>query len=145
MVLSILFLIESYLNSMSETKMKKIILDTNMLLVPSQFKVDVFNEIKEIVEGEIAFIITNSIKRELEKISKSGSKDSPAAKVALDMIEKNDVEIVNAKGKNTDEEIVNLVDKNIIVATNDKLLQKKLKDKGTKIIYLRSKKKLELF
>ncbi|MBS3052470.1 MAG: nucleotide-binding protein [Candidatus Aenigmarchaeota archaeon] len=130
---------------MSETKMKKIILDTNMLLVPGQFKVDIFDEIREIIEGEITFVITNSIKRELEKITKGDSKDSSAAKVALDMIEKNDVEIADVKGKNTDEEIVDLADKNIIVATNDKALQKKLKDKGTKIIYLRSKKKLEIF
>jgi len=125
--------------------MKKIILDTNMLLVPGQFKVDIFDEIREIIEGEITFVITNSIKRELEKITKGDSKDSSAAKVALDMIEKNDVEIADVKGKNTDEEIVDLADKNIIVATNDKALQKKLKDKGTKIIYLRSKKKLEIF
>ncbi len=125
--------------------MKKIILDTNMLLVPGQFKVDIFDEIREIVEGEITFVITNSIKRELKKFSKSGSKDSPAAKVALDMIEKNDVEIVDVKGKNTDVEIVDLVDKNIIVATNDKLLQQKVKNRGAKIIYLRSKKKLEMY
>lgn len=124
--------------------MTKIILDTNMLLVPGQFKVDVFDEIISLVKGEIEYTITHSIKRELEKISRNKIKDSPAAKIALSLIEKNNVKTVKGKGNNTDEEIVNLANENSMVATNDKALQKKLKEKGIKIIYLRSKKKLEI-
>ncbi len=116
-----------------------------MFLVPGQFRVDIFEEIRDIIEGDIVFVITHSVKKELEKISKSKSKDSTASKLALSFIKRKNLQVIEGNGRNTDEEIVNLADENTIVATNDKLLQKKLKEKKIKVIYLRSKSMLDLY
>jgi len=55
------------------------------------------------------------------------------------------VRIIKTNEKNADDAIVEISNENTIVATNDKELSQRLKDKNTKIIYLRGKNRLELF
>lgn len=124
--------------------MKKIILDTNFLMIPYQFNVDIFEEINRIMEEEYELIILDKIIEELEKITKSKGKDAAAAKIALGLIEVKNVKIINTNEKKVDNAIVALADKDSIVATNDKVLKEKLKNKNIRIIYLRNKKYLEM-
>ena len=124
--------------------MKKIILDTNMLLVPAQFKVDIFDEIQNIISDSYQLIVLDASINELKKISESKKKDSGAAKMALQFIDNKAIDVVKTKEKSVDKAILEFVDEDIIVATNDKLLQQKLRKKSVKVIYLRGKKKLEL-
>jgi len=112
-------------------------------MVPYQFKVDIFEEIKRIMEEEYELIVFDSIIKELEKIAKSKGKDAMAAKTALGLIKKKDVKIVITHDKIVDDTIA-AADDNTIVATNDKVLKEKLKNKNIKIIYLRNKKYLEI-
>lgn len=123
--------------------MKKIILDTNMLLVPVQFNVDIFDEIDRLIEGKYQIVTLNLIVNELKKIAKSNSRDAKAAKVGLELIKNKKVKIVKSKIRNTDNAIIQLANNNI-VATNDKLLRQKLRNKNIKTIYLRNKKFLEM-
>ncbi len=122
----------------------RVILDTNMLLVPVQFNVDIFDEIEKLVGRNYQLIVLDSVIRELERIAKSNKKDAKAAKVALQLLEDKEFVISKTKEKSTDKAIVKLTDDNTIVATNDKLLRQKLKNKNIKTIYLRSKKYLEM-
>jgi len=124
--------------------MKRIILDTNFLTIPYQFKIDIFEEIDRIVEEEYELVTLDIIVEELKKLTKTKSKDAIAAKIALELIKKRNVKIINTKDKNVDNIIVDISDKNTIVATNDKILRKKLKDKNVKTLYLRSRKHLEM-
>ena len=112
-------------------------------MVPYQFKVDIFEEIKRIMEEEYELIVFDSIIKELEKIAKSKGKDAMAAKTALGLIKKKGVKIVITYDKIVDNTIA-AADDNTIVATNDKVLKEKLKNKNIKIIYLRNKKYLEI-
>ena len=75
---------------------------------------------------------------------KSKSKAAIAAKIALELIEKKNVKIINTDEKKVDNTIIKLADKNTVVATNDRVLRKKIKDKNVKVLYLRSKKHLEM-
>ncbi len=124
--------------------MKKIILDTNMLLVPTQFNVNIFEEIEKIVEGQYQLIVLDSIIKELEKIAGTQKKDSSAAKVALQLIKNRNIRVIKAHEKSTDKSIIEMVDDDTIVATNDKALKERLKKRNVKIIYLKSKKYLEM-
>lgn len=123
--------------------MKKIILDTNMLLVPVQFNVDIFDEIDRLIEGKYQIVTLDLVVNELKKMAKSNSKDAKAAKVGLELIKNKKVKIVKSKIRNTDNAIIQLANNNI-VATNDKLLRQKLRNKNIKTIYLRNKKFLEM-
>jgi hypothetical protein len=124
--------------------MKKIILDTNFLMIPYQFNVDIFEEISRIMEEEYELIIFDKMIDELEKIAELKGKDATAARIALGLIKKKEVKIISTNEKTVDNAIIDSVDENTIVATNDKVLKEKLKNKNIKIIYLRNKKYLEM-
>jgi len=124
--------------------MKKIILDTNFLTLPHQFKIDIFNEIDRIMEENYELFTLDSVVYELKKLSKSKGKDAIAAKIGLELIKKKNIKIINTGEKNVDKAIVAISNEDMIVATNDKILRKKLKNENIKTIYLRSKKYLKI-
>lgn len=123
--------------------MKKILIDTNMLLVPFQFKVDIFKEIDRIIDEKYDVFIIDKTIDELEKLIKGGKeKERKAARMALQLIKKFNIKIINTQGDNVDDIIVKLKDKDTIVATMDKELKKRLKGD---VIVLRQKKYLKCF
>jgi len=124
--------------------MKKIILDTNFLTLPHQFKIDIFNEIDRIMEENYELFTLDSVVYELKKLSKSKGKDAIAAKIGLELIKKKNIKIINTGEKNVDKAIVAISNEDMIDATNDKILRKKLKNENIKTIYLRSKKYLKI-
>jgi rRNA-processing protein FCF1 len=124
--------------------MKKIILDTNFLTLPHQFKVDIFSEIDRIMEENYELFTLDSVIDELNKLSKSKGKDAIAAKIGLELIKKKNIKIIKTGEINVDKAIVKISNKDTIVATNDKILRKKLKNENIKTIYLRSKKYFEI-
>ena len=123
--------------------MKKILVDTNFLLIPFQFKVDIFKEIDRIIDEKYEIFIIDKTIGELEKLIKGGKeKEIKAARLALQLIKKFNIKIINAQGDNVDDIIVQLKDKDTIVATMDKELRKRLKGD---VIVLRQKKYLKCF
>lgn len=132
-----------------------VIFDTNFLLIPEQFKVDIFQETKYLLNNDTIFIIFDKTLNELEKISLKRDKHSISAKVGLKLIH-DKKEIINII--KTDKELdyvdellinnsdfINFKNKNkIYIATQDKVLKEKLKDKNIKIIYLAQKKILKI-
>ncbi len=125
--------------------MKKIVLDTNFLTIPYQFGVDIFDQIDHLVPGEKEYIVLEGVSRELEKLTNKEGKHSIAAKIGLEMIEKHDIKVIKDLKNNVDDSIVDLADqKNTLVATNDRELIKRLKNKSIQVIYLRAEKRLEM-
>lgn len=122
--------------------MKKIILDTNFLTIPYQFNVDIFEEIDRIMEEDYELITLDKVVEELKRMKRG--KDAVAAKIGLELIEKKNVKVIKTGDKKVDNAIVKLANKDTIVATNDRILRKKLKYKNVKTLYLRSKKHLEM-
>ncbi|MBI2664484.1 hypothetical protein HYX10_04035 [Candidatus Woesearchaeota archaeon] len=126
----------------------KIFLDTNFLMIPAQFKVDIFAEIGRIFDSYELFAVAETV-AELKNIIGSGTakgKDKSAAKVALQLLKKYRVKIADNRKvfKSADEAILDIVDRNSAVATQDIHLKRKLKGRCG-VIVLRKKQYLEFF
>jgi len=120
--------------------MKKIILDTNFLMIPAQFKVDIFGEIKKVMNYNYQLFVLKGTIEELNNIiEKQTGKNKSAAKIALKLIKAKGLKILDINQKPVDEILIDL-SKDYIIATQDKELKKKIKHK----IILRERKKMEL-
>lgn len=116
----------------------KIILDTNFMMVPNQFGVDIFEFLKDYDVETLS-----SCMDELRKLAKKRGRDGMAAKVALKLVKEKKVHIIVTKDKG-DKAILNYATLDrCSVGTNDKGLIKALKNNGIKIIRLKQKKYLD--
>ena len=124
-------------------KMKMIVLDTNFLMVPYQFKIDIFSEFDRICNfGYKLFIFDQSI-NELRKIIKVQSgKNKKAAQFALKLVKLKNINVIESEQKDVDLLMLNNLRDDTIVATQDKSLKKELIKKGISVITLRQKKYL---
>ena len=123
---------------------KKVILDTNFLLIPGQFKVDIFTEIGQILNEPFELCVVDKSIAELNRLAAAGKeKDRFAAKLALALaIQKNLKTLHSFGNKSADDIIVKEADANTYIATQDKALRERVKEKGAKIIGLRQQKYL---
>ena len=114
--------------------MKQILLDTNFILTCIKQKIDFFEEL-EFMGLEI--LIPKQVIKELKGLK------IKEAKLALRLLEKNIFEENDIGRGHVDKRIKLFADKNseVLIATLDKELQKKLKNKK---IIIRGKKKLEI-
>jgi len=112
--------------------MKTILLDTNFIVSALKNKIDLFKELDRIIDENYEIRIIDKTVKELEKL-----KDN----LAIQIIEK----IKKIKStEDVDTEIIKNSDKNTIVATLDRELKQKLKNKGVKTITIRQKKYFKL-
>ena len=122
--------------------MKKILLDTNFLLIPSQFNVDIFAEIDRIILEKYQIYTLDKVIDELNSLIKAKDqkqRDKLAAKLGLQLIKAKKVKIIKTAEGNTDDILAKI--KGYIIATQDMALKRRIK--GKKIV-LRQKKKLVL-
>ena len=125
--------------------MRKIILDTNFLMIPFQFKVDIFSEFDRICHFNYKLCAFEQSVNELKNIMENQKgKSKKAAQLALKLIKPKSIAILKAEGKYVDDILLKNTDKDAIVATQDKLLKKKLLEKCISVIILRQKKYLQL-
>ena len=126
---------------------KKILLDTNFLLIPYQFKVDIFSEIDRIIIAKYEIIVLDKTLQELENIVKNQKgKDKEAAKFALKLVEnKKPAMIKTNNDKKTDDIILDYaIKEGCLVATQDKDLKRRLINQNIEVIVLRKKKFLAI-
>jgi uncharacterized protein len=131
--------------TLSSMDKKKIIVDTNFLLIPGQFHVDIFSEIDRIMTEPYELCMVEKSVGEIENITRQGKQvDKFAAKLALVLsIQKSLKRLPCSKEiRSADDAIVEASDSNTYVATQDKLLRGRVIRKGAKIIALRQKKYL---
>jgi len=120
---------------------REVIIDTNGLMIPGQFGIDIFMELKRL--GFDTYIVPRASVRELEKISTQGrGRDRTAAKVALSLLER--CSIVEKQGF-ADDVIMELAESTESpVLTSDIELKKRLCSKGVTIVQLRERTHLSL-
>ena len=121
----------------------KVILDTNALMVPEQFGVDIFSELQRL--GYVDYMVPKQVLAELETLKTKGDKglDKIAARVGLGLAER--CKIIDDVSGNADQAIEHLsVRENAAVFTNDKALKKRLFNKGITVVYLRQGRYLEV-
>jgi len=127
--------------------MKKILLDTNFLLIPYQFKVDIFSEIERICSFNFKLYVLDKTIEELNKIiAEQKEKHKEAAKFALKLLKIKKIKIIDTNSSDdTDNVIVDYASKkDYFVATQDKALKRELINKGVSVIILKQKKTLEI-
>ena len=118
----------------------KILFDTNFLLIPATKKVDIFEEVNNIIPGAQLCVLDKTID-ELNKIqNEQRGKHRDAAKMALQLVQKNKIKIIPTHTeKLVDDILVDLQDE-YIIATQDKELKHRLK----KCLILRQEKYIKL-
>ena len=115
----------------------KVVIDTNFWIDILRFKLD-FSELYDLLPNSHIFTI-NQVVEELERLAKKKNKDAGFAKLALSFIESNKIQILPAPEYGVDKALMNLSDKETVIATNDSFLRKKIGAKGGKTIYILGK------
>lgn len=126
--------------------MKKIIIDTNFLLIPLKFRVDIFSEFNRVCDFNYKLFIFEQSINELKNIIEGQSGvNKKAAQFALKLIKLKNIGAIKSKQKDVDKLILKSIDNNTIIATQDIKLKQELLKKGASVIMLRQKKYLQLF
>ena len=136
--------------------MNLIVIDSNFILLPFQFKIDYLNEIRSKLEGKLRFIIFKQILNELVAKKRRESKSTKFKRLldsGLLYLEKNKVnfdivfyEEVKENSESTDDFLLRksleLKKKgcNTFVASNDSELRRKARGLHINTIFLRQKK-----
>jgi len=116
----------------------KIILDTNALMVPAEFGVDIFSELANL--GFDEWIVPSGVARELGSIASRGrGRDKGAARVAIALLDR--CRAIETLGvESVDDSIVELaVEMKVAVFTNDAELKGRLRERCVKVVYLRQR------
>ena len=125
----------------------KVILDSNALFVPFQFKIDLISELDNLLERRYELILLSPVKQELEALASKGSlKMRKAASCALKLAEKcRQVELKVPETTLVDDAIIEAAkDFRAMVFTNDRQLRRRLRDISVPVIYLRQKSRLAI-
>ena len=113
----------------------KIILDTNFLMAVAQFKIDVFAQLR----GH-ELCTANTVILELKKQAEGASKDSRAARLALELVRTKRLKILKSKEKNTDRSLLAYSKMGYAIATQDRALRERIESAGGRQIYIRQKR-----
>ena len=128
-------------------KKVRIILDSNALFVPLQFKIDILEELKTLLKTNFEPILLLQVRQELEKLAEKGlPKMRKNAAYALKLAEKCKVIEVNKEfAFSPDDAIVKAaLEWNCPVFTNDRELRKRLRNINVPVIYVRQKARLQI-
>ena len=135
---------------------KIVLLDTNFLLIPAQFKVDIFTELQQLCDFNYELAVLDATIDELNQLAEdkaASAKDRRAAKLGLQLIKAKSVMVIKADRKvfkSTDKAILDFAtagmksgNKPVVVATQDKALRDNLAARGVAVIMLREKQYLK--
>ncbi|MDZ7688245.1 MAG: twitching motility protein PilT [Halobacteriales archaeon] len=117
----------------------RVVFDANMLMTPSQHKVDVFDEAERVLGGYDA-VVPDAVLRELRALADEGNDD---ASVALELARER-CEVVETDETHGDDAVVEVaVEGDAVAATNDARLKERLLESNVPVLYLRQKNRLE--
>ena len=126
----------------------KIILDSNALFVPLQFNIDIFEDLKKLLNRNFELVLLSPIRLELERIATEGSSSMRKnAAFALSLAERCKPMHIGHRttATSTDDLIVQAASKyKYPVFTNDRQLRNRLRDINVPVIYVRQKSRLEI-
>ena len=131
----------------SKEEKVKVVLDANFLFVPSQFHLDIFEELANLLNRRFEPVLLSSTQKELRGLAESNSlKKQKQALLALKLAEKCRVVPVEKGLRETYDDVIVRVaaEWRSPVATNDRELRKRLRTLGVPVIFLRQKRRLML-
>lgn len=122
--------------------MVRVLLDTNFLMIPGTLNVDIIKEVARVCDFKYQLCVLEASIEELNKLAIGATKEAKQAKLALTLIKHAKFKHIAGEGY-VDDLIVEVAKEgNLIVATQDRELKKRLK--GTPLLVLRGKRYLSL-
>jgi len=125
----------------------KVLLDSNFLLIPAQFKIDIFEELNRVLEAKVDPIILSPVYQEIERLSNVESERlRRQARLALKLAKRcRIIHVERREEESVDELLVRIAEEwRCPVATNDAELRRKLREKQIATIFLRDMSHLEV-
>jgi uncharacterized protein len=127
--------------------MRAILLDTNFLLMPHQFGINVDIQLERLLQEPHYFAICEPVMEEVRKIALGHGKKGVAARVGIKWAEKANMKVIakaetGSESDFADDWIVAFCEKNpgTIVCTNDYELRKRVKKTaGCRVIAMRTR------
>jgi|SRR3989344_7163584 len=108
-----------------------VILDTNFILTALKYKIDIISELNRLIDTEFKVAVLDKTLHEL--------KGKKLGKLALELIDRLKFKVIETRIKGNVDSIL-LTMKDAIVATQDKRLKEKLKNRKITVITIRQKK-----
>jgi hypothetical protein len=123
----------------------KILLDANALMMPAQFQIDLFDELRMLL-GAFEPLVLSGVIRELTGISRIKGRDGAAARHGLVLGERCTViDSGDLKSGSVDAQMIEYAALNAcMVVTNDRRIRDALFTRGIGVISMRNQKKLEI-
>jgi rRNA-processing protein FCF1 len=123
----------------------KVLLDANALMMPAQFQVDLFDELRMLLGG-FEPVVLPDVMQELAGLSRAKGRDGAAARCGFAMGEKCTIaEHADLRSESVDAQLIEYATRHeCLVVTNDRRVRKALFARGVGVISMRKQKKLEL-
>ena len=123
----------------------KLLVDTNFLLIPVRFKVDIFIESQNAVNDVIEFYVSSRVMDEIQ-ILKERSKGAFVRELKLaERLAENCTVIKDDSRTRVDQSLINLATREgMMIGTADSELRQNARKAGVKVVYLRQKRYLVL-
>jgi rRNA-processing protein FCF1 len=132
---------------MSPRRPIRVLLDTNFLMLPIRFGVDLRPELGRVIEASFSLATTPAVIDELRRLKKNvktrESKNIDFALASAEGMEK--VDDVLLPEEDVDDQLVRLCEtEDVIVATTDSELRKRIRRKGKPVVFLRQRRFLSI-
>lgn len=124
--------------------MKEVVMDTNFLLIPYQFKIDIFKELDYVIGEPFTITLSTKVMTELKALSKRLGKAGAAARFALKLVEARGQQIKPVRSALPVDDWVfqYAIENHAIACTNDREIRNHLRQNKLKVIGLRTRSKL---
>jgi len=125
---------------MKKKNVLKVVLDTNMLMLPVQLNINITAELDKLLELKYEIVVPEGVIDELKKLlNSSNPKVQRIAKFALELAKEFKIIPLRPKiGESTDQLLVQLAKKkDYIICTCDNELRRKIREVGSPVIFLR--------
>jgi len=126
-----------------------VVVDSNFMTIPAQFNVDIFAEAERVLERRFEFVMLPSVANEIETGAREskGRSNRIAFRIARDLTRR-------CRAVETEKSISELpVDDQLleyaiqvqgVLATNDKELRSRARERGVPVLFLRGRKQLQV-
>ncbi|WP_317063785.1 type II toxin-antitoxin system VapC family toxin [Methanoculleus caldifontis] len=122
----------------------RVLLDTNALLMPAQFGIDLYDELMALF-GDFEPITLEEVIGELQGLARGRGRDAAAARVGLAMARRATVVPSESGAERVDDRVVDYARREgCVVVTNDRGLRNALLHEGIDVVSMRRARTLEL-
>jgi rRNA-processing protein FCF1 len=113
----------------------KVLLDTNFLLTMVRHKIRAIQELRQNLNAELYTL--SGVIDEVDVLAGEDKKIAKEAKIIKEIIKKENIIALESKMNKVDDEMVARSNE-YVIATNDKQLRQRVREKGGKTAYIRS-------